>query len=311
MSAIGNLLHDNTVKAKALTVVYDLLNDWHVKLGGTGGAALTGFIQGVKLSLNLTRMLVGNAKTVASSIGHFAASVVTFPFKMLRGLIEMADTGGSNELAQELEEIRKQFGFLKREAGGAIIDLSRSMKGELANTGLSVYRIFGTLVGRLQYFREYATKLGPLFDGLLTGSLKVGEGGAEALGAYNKALGLTDEGLKAVASRAFSSGKDINEINREIANYSLQLSKSFNVTTKTISREVGDMMADFQHFGHLGVRELTQVSVYARRLGVEVKALGGVMDKFMNFEDAAQGAAQLSQAFGLNVDALITNHLKF
>jgi len=304
LDVINTLLHDQSAKAKLLGAAYEILNSHQVKLGTIGAAAFSGFTQGAKLSINLTKVLIANAKNVAASIGHFAASVVTFPFKILRDLIETADTGGSNELAQELEEIRKQFGFLKREAGGAIIDLSRSMKGELANTGLSVYRIFGTLVGRLQYFREYATKLGPLFDGLLTGSLKVGEGGAEALGAYNKALGLTDEGLKAVASRAFSSGKDINEINREIANYSLQLSKSFNVTTKTISREVGDMMADFQHFGHLGVRELTQVSVYARRLGVEVKALGGVMDKFMNFEDAAQGAAQLSQAFGLNVDAL-------
>ena len=304
LDVIGTLLHDNSTKAKLLGAAYGILNDYHVKLGGTGAAALTGFAQGAKLSINLTKVLITNAKNVAASMGHFAASVITFPFKMLRGLIEMADTGGSNELATELEEIRKQFGYLKREAGGAIIDLAKGMKGQLANTGLSVYRIFGNLVGRLQYFREYATKLGPLFDGLLTGTLKVGEGGAEALGAYNKALGFTDEGLKAVASRAFSSGKDINELNREIANYSLQLSSSFGVTMKTISREIGDMMADFQHFGHLGVRELSQVAVYARRLGVEVKALGGVMDKFMNFEDAAQGAAQLSQAFGLNVDAL-------
>jgi hypothetical protein len=42
---------------------------------------------------------------------------------------------------------------------------------------------------------------------------------------------------------------------------------------------------------------------FVRRLGIDVKALGKLVDKYMNFEDAANSAAQLSQAFGLNVDA--------
>lgn len=271
------------------------------KLAIFAGGALNGFNQGLKLSMNLTGMLLDSTKHLVGALGHVASSVVTAPFKMLHELIQMSAVGGSNELAQALEDIRKEFGYLKKESGAAIISMSRSMRGELANTGLSVYRVFGNLAEKLKYFAEYAKNLGPVFDGIRN---NIGEGGAEALGAYNKALGMTTEGLKAIATRAMITGRSLTETNREVANYALQLSDAFGVTMKEVSRDVGTMMSDFTHFGHLGAKELTQTAVYARKLGLEIKALGAVMDKWMNFEDAAQGAAQLSQAFGLNIDAL-------
>jgi len=284
-----------------LNDVVSKLESWQVKLASTGAGAFSGFTEGLKFSINLAKSLGSASMTLIKVIGHLGASIITAPFKMLKGLISMADQGGSNELAQALEKIREEFGYLRKTAGGAIIELSRSMKGELANTGLSTYRVFGNLAKRLEYFQKYAHALGPIFDSIWT---KVGEGGAEALGAFNKAMGIADEGLKALAQRAITSGKTVNETNRELANYALQLSDAFGVTMKQVTKDVGVMMADFQHFGHLGTKSLTQVAVYARKLGVEIKALGGLMDKWMNFEDAAQGAAQLSQAFGLNIDAL-------
>lgn len=237
---------------------------------------------------------------IGSGIFEIGKSVLAFPFKLLDGLISMASVSGSNELAQELEEIRKQFGYLNKTAGGTIIELAKNMKGELANTGLSVWRTFGNLVERLRYFREYAQKLGETIDAVFR-DLSVSQ--AEALGAFNKGLGFTDEGLKGVAQRSLATGENLNEINRQIGNYSIQLSKAFGVSMKLVSRDVGNMIADFEHFGHMAVKEMTQASVFVRRLGIDVKALGKLVDKYMNFEDAANSAAQLSQAFGLNVDA--------
>lgn len=239
-------------------------------------------------------------KGIGGGVFEIAKSIFAFPFKLLEGLISMASVGGTNELAQELEEIRKQFGYLNKTAGGAIIDLAKNMKGELANTGLSVWRTFGNIVERLKYFREYAQKLGETVDAVfrdLTASQ------AEALGAFNKGLGFTDEGLKGVGQRSLATGQSLNEINRQVGNFSIQLSKAFGVSMKLVSRDVGNMIADFEHFGHISVKEMTQAAVFARRLGIEVKSLGKLVDKYLNFEDAANSAAQLSQAFGLNVDA--------
>ena len=288
-------------KGNTFKKVLDQIEKKQFKMANVGEQAFAGLGQGLKLTTNLTRNLLVFSKDLVKSLVNLGISIITLPFKMLRGLIEMSSHGGDNALAQQLEEIRKEFGYLRKQSGEAIISMSKSMRGELANTGLSVYRVFGRLVDKLKYFAEYAKALGPIFDTMMH---RIGEGGPEALGAYNKALGFTNEGLKAIASRAMSSGRDINSINQEIANYALQMSDAFGVSMKLVSRDVGEMMSDFQHFGQLGAKELTQVSIYAHKLGIEVKSLGAIMDKWMNFEDAAQGAAQLSQAFGLNIDAL-------
>lgn len=246
-----------------------------------------------------TTLSVGGA--LLKTVGSLTASIISFPFKILQNLIDEASHGGSNELALALEEIREQLGYLKKQGGGAVVELGRSMRGELANTGLSVYRVFGNLAERMKYFLEYAKALGPVFD---TMASQIGEGGGEALGAFNKALGLSGEAQRGIATRAMATGKTINEVNRQIANYALQLSDQFGVTMKEVARSVGEMMHDFENFGHLAPKQLTQVAVYARKLGIEIKSLQGIMEKTLNFEDAAQQAAQLSQAFGLNIDAL-------
>lgn len=270
-------------------------------IAAIGTAAFFGFSEGISTSINLLKSVGSFGFAAVKSIGHVAASIITFPFKMLHALIGAADAGGSSELQQALENIRKEFGYLNKTAGGAIVQMSRSMRGELANTGLSTYRVFGNLAKRLEYFLEYAKAVGPAFDTMMH---RIGFGGAEALGAYNKALGLSNEAQRGIAERAMALGREVNDVNREIANYALQLSNAFGVTMKSVSKDMGEMIRDVQHFGHLSVREIGQAAVYARKLGIEVKNLGQVMDKFLNFEDAAEGASRLSQAFGLNIDAM-------
>jgi len=239
--------------------------------------------------------------SIGSALFSVAKAAIGLPLQILDGLIGMAQSGGgSSELAEALREIRVEFGYLDRTAGRAIINLSKNMSGELANTGLRVSRVFGNLAERLKYFTEYAKNLGETVDAVFN-TLEASS--AEALGAYNKALGFTAAGQKGVAQRALATGQDLNEINRQVANFAVQLSDAFGVTMKLVSRDVGEMMADFEHFGNLSVQEMTQAAVFARKLGIEVKSLGKLVDKFLNFEDAANSAAQLSQAFGLNVDA--------
>lgn len=275
-----------------------------VRRFATATAVIDGFVQGLRLTTNVMHGLVSLGGSLVGTLGHLAASIISIPFKMLTGLIHMSDAGGgSNELQQALEDIRKEFGQLRETSGRAIIDMARSMKGELSNTGLSVNRIFGTLAERLKTIQEYAHNLGPLFAVLSGQFVK----NAEAIGAYYKGLGLTAEAQKAVATRSMALGTAVTEELREIANYSLQLSKAFNGaagSAKEISRDMGNLMADFQHFGGMATREIAQAVVYFRRLGVEVSKVLGVIERYDNFQDAADGAARLSQAFGLNVDAL-------
>jgi uncharacterized membrane protein len=275
-----------------------------LKRFSVAAAAIDGFAQGLRFTANMLHTAKDAGVGLVETMSNLAASIISIPFKMLSGLINMADAGGGDTgLRQALEDIRKEFGALHATSGKAIIAMARSMKGELAQTGLSTYRIFGNLAEKLKTMQEYAHNLGPLFAALAGQFVK----NTEAIGAYYKGLGLTEDGQKAVATRAHALQTALTDELREMANYSLQLSKAFNGaagSAKEISRDMGTLMADFKHFGGISTKEIGQAVVYFRRLGIEVAKVMGVIERYDNFEDAANGAAQLSQAFNLNVDAL-------
>lgn len=267
-------------------------------------AAIDGFVQGLRFTGNMLMTTSKAAVGLVESLGNLAASILAIPFKMLDGLINMASSGGGDTgLRQALEDIRKEFGTLRETSGRAVVAMAKGMKGELAQTGLSTYRIFGNLAEKLKTMQEYAHNLGPLFAVLAGQFVK----NTEAIGAYYKGLGLTEEGQKAVAARSFALGTALTEELRQITNYSHQLSKAFSGaagSAKEISRDMATLMADFKHFGGISTKEIGQAVVYFRRLGIEISKVMGVIDKYDNFEDAANGAAHLSQAFNLNLDAL-------
>ena len=265
------------------------------------GGIWDGFTAGISGTVNALKLFGSTTMTALEAIGQLALSVISFPFKILGNLINFASQGGGdNSLRQALEDIRKEFGDLRKSSSRAIIDIARGMKGELANTGLSVWRTFGRLADRLKTIAEYAKNLGNIFANLRLQFVK----NAEAVSAYFKGLHLTEEGQKGVATRAYALGQDLTEVTRQIANFSVQLADEFGQSAAQVSQDVGDMMADFEHFGGMAPQILTQISVYARRLGVDVKGLLGVIDQFDNFEDAARSASMLTQSFGLQLDAL-------
>lgn len=262
--------------------------------------AFDGMTEGIKFSMNAMTSLGSIAGTVIGSLTNLGFAIVTLPFKMLQGLINMTDGGGGSGLREALEAIRGEFGALKTGASEAIIDVSRGMKGELAETGLSSYRIFGNLAERLKTVTEYAKNMGNAFDLVRKSFVENGE----RIGAYIKGLGLGEEGQRALAQTAIRMGTSLQEVGREITTFAYGMGEAFGINGRQISGDVGKMMDDFENFGNLGVQTLTNISVYARKLGVEFKDLQGVIGKFDNFEEAAQGAAQLQQAFGLQLDTL-------
>jgi len=238
---------------------------------------------------------------VIGSIWELGKSILAIPISIFTGLVDMASQmGGDNALAQAFEDLRKEMGaFNQREARDVIVSF-RSMRGQLAETGLSVYRVFGSMAERLKEVTKLATDMGAVWhvqgDNIARN--------AERVMAFQKGLGLTGEAMKAIGARAAAAGTDISDNLRQMATMSLQMGRSFGMSSKLISRDVGEMTKDVANFSSVGISAMTSLSVYARKLGVEFKSLLGVVDKFDNFEDAATNAAKLSQAFGLNVDAM-------
>lgn len=264
-----------------------------------GAAALMGLNQGFRNLISLGKGLTGFLTSAADGVVSFAASIVSFPLKVFERLIDFAANAGygSNELAQAIENLRKQFGELYGPTNKAIIDTSRSMKG-FSDTGLSAWRVFGYLADRFELLQKLATEMGAQFNKF---NREFKDNGG-ALLAYQKGLGLNEEQMKGVAIAATATGRSMGKMLKDFTKFSKALADS-DTDAKLLSRDMGKMASDVKHFGQLGAKELSEVALYARKLGIEVDKMTGTLDKFESFDQSAEAAAQLAQAFGANVDA--------
>lgn len=269
------------------------------KSATAGAAALTGLWQGLKNVTAITRASASVFTGLVGWITDVSAAIISIPFKVFQGLIDMAqNAGGMDELRQAIENIRKEFGALKGPVASAVIDTGKSMKN-FSQTGLSTWHVFGTIAERLNYVREVATAMGATM-GLLTTEFR--ENGGALLG-YQKGLGLSNEMMKTMAERAISTGQSLGTFLRENTKYALSLGKAFSVDGKLISRDMGKAFADVKHFAGATVKQIAEASVYARKLGVELEKITGTLDAFETFDSAAENAAKLGQSFGVMVDS--------
>jgi len=263
---------------------------------------IEGMAGGFKLTMNAMSGLINIGGGLISTLFNLGASIIALPFKMLTGLMGQVGSGGSG-LRQEFEKVRATFGDLASNEGKSVIDSWRGIShfgGQLAETGLSVWRTMGNMAESMAALREIAEQMGPLFHNF---QRQLAEGG-ERIFAYQKGLHLTEEGMRAMTQTAARSGDTIQEVGRHMTSTAFAMGEAFGMNGALISQDIGNMMDDFEHFGSLGVQELSQVSVYARKLGVEIEKLTGALDQFADFDKAAESVAQLSQAFGIQLDTM-------
>ena len=262
--------------------------------------ALAKFGQGIKNVLNFNKSLIGLTAKVVEGLGSIAISIASIPFKMFEGLVDMAAKSGMgmSELMVALEKMRKQFGAWYAPTNKAIIDVSRSMKG-FSDTGLSTWRVFGNMAERLEYISEIAKEMGGSFSSLRK---EIEDNGGAILG-YQKGLGILNEDMKGVMKRGVAEGKTFASLAKDMTKYSYEIGSAFGLDPKLISRDVSKAMTDVKHFGGATVKAISEASVYARKLGFELKDITGALDAFDTFDTAADNAAKLSQSFGVNIDA--------
>lgn len=275
------------------------------KKASVWGSATSGFVSGIGIGFDMLKNglsgVLSLAGTVAQGIFSIGTAVLSIPFKIFNAFVSEANRmGGNVELWRQFEETRKSFGDFGKDMSKNVLDSFRSMRGELANTGLSVWRVTGFLHEKLQLLREMAEGMGETFHQF--GSEIASN--AEAMVAYEKGLGQTHESMRALAEITQGTGGTFESTLRTVTNFSTTLGDTFGISQKVIARDVGEMAKDLKTFGSVGVRQMAQLSTFARTLGTDFKKLLGVVDKFDNFEDAADSAARLAQAFGINVDVM-------
>ena len=264
------------------------------------GAAVTGFYQGMKNVMAVGEGLLGFLGGIASSLLNVGASILAIPFKMFKGIVDIANeaAGGSNALMQAIENLRKEFGALSGTSPKTIMSMSVNLKG-FSDTGLDAWRVFGDLTKRLEDFLKLAQEMGPTFQSF---SDEFRENGGAIL-AWQKGLGLSGEMMKTIGERSKTFGTTLAKQLYEVQKQAQDLGLAFKIDSKLISRDMAKAFADVKHFAGATVKEIASASVYARKLGLELEKITGTLDAFETFDTAAENASKLSQAFGMNIDA--------
>ena len=275
---------------------------------------LAGFGLGVMqfggIFLQTFKNVISMAGGLVETLAKVGFAIFTLPFKLLGNLMDLAQSsggGGPSPTALALEKIRVELGGLNTAVGksaASSLPQFRAQLRDMAKTGLSVRKVFGQgregLAKAMEYNLELFKALGPAassFAGVLKKS-------AVELAMYRKGLGITAESQAQIMKHAEASGKDPVKAMHGFATMAINMGDMFGESAAAIGKDMAEMKADFANFGTLSVRELGQAAVYARKLGIAIKDLQGLIGAFDDFETAAQNAAKLSQSFNMNVDAM-------
>jgi hypothetical protein len=263
---------------------------------------LKGFSSGLKISTNLFKNILSMGGSAFGLLTDIAKVMFSLPGSLM-DFFQGAASGGSDPYKEALEELREEFGDLSIGTSAAIINMTKSTK-ELGESGLALSRVFGYghegLAALLRENMALFKEMGPLGD-RLAASLRGVEGEFTLL---RKATGLTGEAMKAFQLRAEENGMTGAQATREMTLALAQGQRAFGISVKQFGRDMEVMLKDTVTFGILAPREMVKVSAYVKKLGISMETLKKVTDKAFNFEDAAQQAAKLSEAFGIALDPL-------
>lgn len=281
------------IQAKLLKAKFPMLKS-------VGAAALSGLSQGFTNLLSLGRGFTGVLESAVGFVFDIGKAILSIPLNIFKNLVDMAGSfSGDTSLAQAFENLRKDFGSFKEDVSKNVISSFHEIQKGFTGTGLSAWRVLGTLADQLKYFHEIAKGAGAQMHNFGK-EIATNTG---LIAGMEKGLGVGAENIKAYMDRATVTGRSLTKTLKETANYSLQMGSAFGMSQKVLAKDITMMMKDVKNFGSLTQKEMSVAAVYTRKLGIEVKDLLGVIDKFDTFEDAANSAAQLSQAFGANVNA--------
>ncbi len=273
---------------------------------GTVVVTLDEMKNGFQAGFNISKNFFGNiwrmGRTAVGVLVDIAKVVAGMPGAFLE-FMQGAATGGVDAYRVALEELREEFGNLATGTSLSVRSMNESMRNFSA-TGLSFGRVFGYgregLAAALKEFQKIATEMGPIFNRFAADS----RGMSREIVVLAKGANITGEGFRAMQLAADNGGESIRVAMNGMIRGLAMAEREFGIASKEIGKDVNAMLKDLGSFGVMSRDTMIKTSVYARRLGLSIETLKKVMDKYLNFEDAAQSAAGMAEAFNMNIDAM-------
>jgi hypothetical protein len=246
--------------------------------------------------------------SIAASLAKVAFSIFTFPFKLFGSIVQMAQEGsGDMPIAKALEDLRDVLGDLSTGPAKAVrntFDKISASNRKLGGTALTVRNVFGYgrdgMAALLKDLTELAaatgdriSRLGPILERM----------GDKAI-IFQRGLGLSKEEFADLIDLAEMRGEDPEKAMTRFSKTAVLTAKRFGLSTKDMAKGMKELMTDVENFGHLGPKSFAPITAYARKLGLEIKDMAGIMEKFSGFSDSADAASKLGQVFQMAVDPM-------
>ena len=245
-----------------------------------------------------TKFVVKHLTMMPIVIANFAASVGN----SVRS--EIVETIGT------ATEGLKEFFDTASNGGSAVSNLGRIASGSLGafqSVNSELTRLFGFgAQGAAQMVQQLGQGINSMgaFAELFADSTTQSTKSIIFFQKMTKGLGMSAEDTKYITQEAAKNGEHYFDTMLRVKDASDSASKQFGINRKRLSIGFFDLRKDIVNFGHLSEPALMSVVGKATQLGVSMESLKGVFSKFSTFESAATSAAQLQQAFGMNIDAL-------
>ena len=213
-------------------------------------------------------------------------------------------------LADAFERVRAKVGSFSESSAARVKTMAKTMSGSLkeAAGGANVFAskfapgIDGA-IERVEKSMEIFDDLGSVVDALGSDFNRA----QDELYLLKEGLAFSSEAMQQTARLAMLGGKSVKTFGQEILSSVDKIGRNFGISTKVLGKDVGAALNNFKILGKMTgdyVKQITQAAVFTRKLGIELTELTGLVDKFDDFEQGAEAAAQLAQGFGLVLDPL-------
>lgn len=268
-----------------------------------------GFMDAMKNAGGLLRENLTTAFDALTGPVNAFVGLVSTGFEILMG--KAADLANeSYEFARALEQVRDRFGDLALGISSRIVESGRnlgtSLRAAAGGAGVFASKFTPGITGAvemLEKMSQYAEDLGAVVDVL---GDQFNEAAAQTF-ALREGLAFSGEALKMTAILTRNSSQTLKGFQEVILRSVNQIGRSFGISTKQLGKDVGAAISSFKILGKMTgdyVEQTVKSAAFTRKLGIELKDLASLADKFDDFEQGAEAAAQLAQGFGLVIDPL-------
>ncbi len=276
---------------------------------GFVGKIASGFLNLGKVLANSVVTVLSTALTTATKFAEFA---VTLPIEIAKKASELGGQLRSElvvVIGQAVENTKELFDSASN-SGDAFRQLGGIAKGSLLafqDVGSSMVKLFGYgAEGAARMISEVTKNIADMgvFSEVFADSTTKNAKSIEFLTRMTKGLGLQSADFNYVVAEAMKNGEHYFETLTRMKENMDSVSTEFGVNRKRLSANFFELRKDITQFGHLTDVQLQRTAASAMQLGIEMKDVSAVFNKFSTFEDAANSAALLQQTFGMNIDAL-------